>query len=538
MPNLNLEPTLVRLEDLPASSVPESSGPGEASLQQTEPAKEKIKVDNSAKVKWNQFLAGLFSGKKILQQQKIKAVLDSYDKATTSEEKNSAKYKVASSFIELANENLEELKKNECSLYTRLMYRYALLSGDWIKEPQTSLFNTTPIDMIDEIGDIPCFYADEWMMMVQNGKIRPSKFEDAKSSFKKKSPDAKLNQMYTSIETEVQNLEKNILTREENLADFNDACSAIMDSRLDPSVTQSGPPYEVKINNNTHFEKIRTLMSRMQAIDRYLTGTSDKINKLHHEATILEQKLGSQASTGESKPDALKDEYSAIQEMIKMCVGPRGNDFPVVASQFMGQDIITREMVIEKVKQYQHLDSEMFYWKFQGLESNNCPLIILVPCYGESGFCWEPIDFSNRASGRGKIVIPMYPANTPPDRVIISALAQYRWLKEKELLGTYWMNEGITGNYYMYHEGLKKLKRKGGTDIKFDPDLKSSFIGDYILWMVFESQGMQKLSKEARALFYNFLPLPADIKDKLKDRGYHYRVLWENDQRKKASRGY
>ena len=47
------------------------------------------------------------------------------------------------------------------------------------------------------------------------------------------------------------------------------------------------------------------------------------------------------------------------------------------------------------------------------------------------------------------------------------------------------MEEGLTGHYYEYSQNTKL---KG--------DLKQAFIQDYILWIKFESQGMQKLNKE------------------------------------------
>jgi len=329
----------------------------------------------------------------------------------------------------------------------------------------------------------------------------------------------------------------NISNRNKLLSLLKELTSDICSTALSESVIDDEGPYDIKINNSRLYENMRNVMTKLQAVDRYISSTFEKVNKIQSSYDNMRAKLGD-TDIKNNNIDTIKEEIDSCNQMIKMCIGPRGNDFPFAHSQYIGMDIITREILSEKMKHFVYLDSQMFYWKFQGLENHRCPYILLVPAYADHGVCWEPIDFTNRATGRGKIVIPIYPSNATVDEVILSVLADYRWQKEKELRGRYWMNEGITGNYYLYHESLAKQKRKGNLNIKFNKDLKKSFIEDYILWMRFESKGMQKLTKEARTIFWNHLPFPEELRDNLKDRGYHYKILWENDQRKKQSRGY
>ena len=89
------------------------------------------------------------------------------------------------------------------------------------------------------------------------------------------------------------------------------------------------------------------------------------------------------------------------------------------------------------------------------------------------------------------------------------------------------MEEGLTGHYYEYSQNTKL---KG--------DLKQAFIQDYILWIKFESQGMQKLNKDVRTIFWRYIPFPQDLKDSLKNRGYYYSELYRKDQTRAMSRGY
>jgi hypothetical protein len=97
--------------------------------------------------------------------------------------------------------------------------------------------------------------------------------------------------------------------------------------------------------------------------------------------------------------------------------------------------------------------------------------------------------------------------------------------KEKAL--HYWMEEGITGKYYQW---FQNQKLRG--------DVKEYFINDYILWITKESEGMQKLDRTVRGIFWRLIPHPQAIKDKLKNRGYVYNELYKKDINISRSDGY
>ncbi|HOX13788.1 MAG TPA: hypothetical protein PLB56_12830, partial [Spirochaetales bacterium] len=91
----------------------------------------------------------------------------------------------------------------------------------------------------------------------------------------------------------------------------------------------------------------------------------------------------------------------------------------------------------------------------------------------------------------------------------------------------YWMEEGLTGNYYQW---FTSKKMKG--------DVKEFFIQDYILWITKESEGTQKLDKEVRGVFWRYMPFAQEIKDKLKTRSYVYQELYQKDINRSMSDGY
>jgi hypothetical protein len=119
----------------------------------------------------------------------------------------------------------------------------------------------------------------------------------------------------------------------------------------------------------------------------------------------------------------------------------------------------------------------------------------------------------------------MYPKNLR--EAILAAVGDLRWQVAKEKASYYWMEEGITGNYYQW---FTKMKLKG--------DLKETFIQDYITWMTKESEGTQKLDKEVRGVFWRYMPFAQNLKDQLKDRNLVYADLYQRDKNRQMSDGY
>jgi len=65
--------------------------------------------------------------------------------------------------------------------------------------------------------------------------------------------------------------------------------------------------------------------------------------------------------------------------------------------------------------------------------------------------------------------------------------------------------------------------------------LRSKFIYDYYLWITKESEGIQKLEKEIRRIFWFKLPFPDNLKEELSKKGYYYQDLYKKDEAKKLS---
>ena len=230
-----------------------------------------------------------------------------------------------------------------------------------------------------------------------------------------------------------------------------------------------------------------------------------------------------------SDPRAAAGEFPNIRQMAKLCVGRKGNHFPILLAQYVRpniREVGTRENVIAEMAAVETLDPSLFLRTFKQQTTRIVPNVILVPGYGETGICWEPFEKFNRSTSRGRIAIPLYP--TKSLRIaVIAALADLRWQVAKERAQYYWMEEGITGKYYQWFDE-KKLRG----------DVREYFIRDYILWITMESQGMQKLDRDVRGIFWRLMPFPQETKDALKNRGFFYSELYKKDQNIAMSDGY
>ncbi|MFW5994716.1 MAG: hypothetical protein ACOCRN_01300, partial [Spirochaetia bacterium] len=225
---------------------------------------------------------------------------------------------------------------------------------------------------------------------------------------------------------------------------------------------------------------------------------------------------------------AATTEMATVRQMAKLSVGRQGNHFPLLLKQYFRasiREIGSRENVIRVLAEVERLDPALFHRTFKQQTNRIVPNIILVPCYGESGICWEPFERFNRATSRGRLAIPMYPKDLKA--AVISACGDLRWQVAKEKAAHYWMEEGLTGWYYQWF-----------TDNKYKGDVKDKFIEDYTLWINRESEGTQKLDREVRGIFWRYIPFPQDVKDTLKNRGFVYQELYKKDQNRLASDGY
>ncbi len=403
------------------------------------------------------------------------------------------------------------------------LFRCGLLNSSLIDDSQKDILHT--ISRSKDTSETN-YFLDEWLLKVGNGEIRPSAVDETLKG-KKKTPSAlksRLERKIGSREAELANLRQKI---EQHLFIENSLKSSVsiitQHERL-PEYGDLMAPYTME--QKKALVQVQDVAKNLQKSDRDIETAYISLRSLDEEVKSLSERGGELEIEVDTK--TVKDEFSTLRQMIKMTVGRQGNHFPFLIRPYMpktDRDVCTKEHLEEMLKEIEALDPGIFIRTYKQEEHHIAPYFVIVPSYGDAGICWEPFDKMNKATGKGRIAVPLFPRDLKV--AILTALGDLRWQIAKEKALHYWMEEGLTGYYYEY---AQNNKLKG--------DLKDWFIQDYILWIKFESQGVQKLLKDVRSIFWRYIPFPQEVKDSLKNRGYYYAELYKKDQTRALSRGY
>ncbi len=407
-----------------------------------------------------------------------------------------------------------------------LLIRYGIMLPTLLSSEQLDIFSRV---IFQNTSGEPLFYVDEWLKEVGFGRVRMSAQDETKKVGKNAPQQVNAMMEKTRGRFDAQlNVVRNLVTE----LDLQEAALkehvnrlVVHDERNDIAPGLKAPYGD---DQKSSFSEISSILRRLSNVSRELSRNYRELEDVRDQLSDLKEKEAESETTTVVDNKVLAEEMKTVRQMAKLCVGRQGNHFPVLIKQYLRNnllDIGTRENVINILAEVEYLDPGIFMRTFKQQTNRIIPNIVLIPCYGELGICWEPFERFNRATSRGRLAIPMYPKDLKS--AIISALADLRWQVAKERAQHYWMEEGLTGWYYQWF-----------TDKKMKGDVRESFIQDYILWITKESEGTQKLDREARDVFWRYLPFPQDVKDKLKNRGFVYAELYKKDQNRAMSDGY
>jgi len=407
----------------------------------------------------------------------------------------------------------------------KYLLRFGLLHPTFLN-PETRTFFSQII--IENTLNQPVYYLDEWFKAVGTGAVKNSSTDEVRVSKSNKNSQlmalmdkakGKLDGVKTLLR--VKNGER--LAKEEELIKL---VAQIADHYPVSGISSISSCYsesQKKIFTDVQ-EILKTLMKADRDQDLYLKD----YYQAEEDMKSIQAKMEEEGGAVEIDVGAVDTEFETVRQMVKMTIGRQGNHFPVLSSEYfhcMPNDVATRENVIAMLAWIESVDAEAFCRSYKNRLNRIVPYVVLVPSYGDTGMCWEPYDRHNRATSRGRIAVPMYPRSL--QIAVLTAVGDLRWQVAKEKASYYWMEEGITGNYYQW---FTKMKMKG--------DLKEAFIQDYIMWMTKESEGTQKLDKELRGAFWRYMPFTQPVKEKLKTRSFVYQELYQRDVNRSMSDGY
>ncbi|GHV86159.1 hypothetical protein AGMMS50230_17670 [Spirochaetia bacterium] len=409
--------------------------------------------------------------------------------------------------------------------HKRYLLRFFILHPTFLTPEHRDFFAKVVID--NELNQ-PIYYLDEWFKAVGTGVIRNSATDEVRVS--KANASSKLQQLLDKAMGKRDGARGLLKAKDEERINM----ERILRERI-KDITEHFPLDGLSDVNSCYtdlqkklFTEIHDLLKSLMKTDHDLDMFLRDFYQAEADVKTLDAKITEEGGGAKVDVGAVDTEFNTVRQMAKMTIGRQGNHFPILSGEYFRSttnDVGYRENVISIFAKIESIDPEAFCRSYKNRLNRIVPYVVLVPSYGDLGVCWEPFDRFNRATSRGRIALPMYPKNL--FIAILSAVADLRWQVAKEKASYYWMEEGLTGNYYQW---FQKMKLKG--------DLKEAFIADYITWMTKESEAIQKLDKEVRGIFWRYIPFAQPVKEKLRDRSYTYQDLYQRDLNRAMSDGY
>jgi hypothetical protein len=393
-------------------------------------------------------------------------------------------------------------------------------------DPETrNFFSRLIVD--DELGQ-PVYYLDEWFKNIGTGKVRPSTTDEVQVS--RNNTPARFQQLLEKAQGKLEGTMGLLKSKDGERLNMDrllrEQVKVVLEHHpVDGQLSISAPYTE---SQKKAILDIQGTLKGLAKTDRELETSLRDYRQAQDDVAVIRRKIAEEGGAAAVDTGALGTEFETIRQMAKMSIGRQGNHFPILTSEYFHsgpKDTGFRENVIALLAAIESIDPECFFRTYKNRSTRIVPYVVLLPSYGDVGFCWEPFSRHNRATSRGRIAIPMYPKNLYG--AILSAVGDLRWQVAKEKASYYWMEEGLTGNYYQW---FQKMKLKG--------NIKDYFVQDYIQWMTRESEGTQKLDKEVRGVFWRFMPFSQPVKERLKNRSLVYQELYQRDLNRARSDGY
>ena len=456
--------------------------------------------------------------------QRVHGILQKYLTAKDPKDRSVFRQQFMSPFWEFLS-NVGRKSTGKLPPPKKYLLRFGLLHPSFINAETKETFSK--IVDANEL-DQPVYYLDEWLGAVGTSKMRPSSTDEVKIS--KGNSSSKISQLLEKAQGKFDGARSMLKAKDRERHEI----EKILRDRLNSIFERIPLPELSEVSDclsesqKMSINEIQNLLKQLVKNDHDIEVSIKEFVSAEADVQHLQDKLAQEGGSTAIDVGAIDAEFDTVRQMAKMTVGRQGNHFPLLMAEYfhsVPNEIGTRENLIGMLARIESIDKEAFCRVYKNRLNRIVPYVLLIPTYGDMGFCWEPFDRFNRAKSRGRIVVPMYPRNLY--LALLTAVADLRWQVAKEKASFYWMEEGLTGNYYQW---FQSNKLKG--------DIKEYFIRDYILWMTKEAEGIQKLDKDVRGTFWRHMPFSQEVKDKLKNRSFVYQELYQRDQNRAMSDGY
>jgi len=456
---------------------------------------------------------------------RVHGLLQKYFAATDPKDRSVFRPQIISSYWEFLR-SVASRSAGKLPEPKKFLLRYNILHPKLLNSEAKEFFSK----LIVENGlNQPIYYVDEWLKAVGTGVFPPSTTDEVQVANSNKQQ--KLRQLLEKAHGKLDGSRTLLKAKSEERTSLEEALKSFMEIVMEHASLDGfeGAFASYTDGQKKAFNEIQELIRNMLKNDRELNTLIKDYHQAIDDVDSLREKQDEEESEGKTMDlQALNTEFDTVRQSVKMTVGRQGNHFPILTSEYFRSgpnDVAFRENIITLLARIESIDKEVYCRYYRNQLNRIVPFVVLLPCYGDTGVCWEPFNKHNRATSRGRIFIPMYPKNLYI--ALLSAVADLRWQVAKEKASFYWMEEGLTGNYYQW---FVAQKLKG--------DVKDYFIEHYILWMTKEAEGIQKLDKEVRGAFWRHMPFTQEVKEKLKTRSFVYQELYQRDLNRAMSDGY
>lgn len=220
-----------------------------------------------------------------------------------------------------------------------------------------------------------------------------------------------------------------------------------------------------------------------------------------------------------------------------VCSGSTATAFPILTSMTMkGNPInfhVSKKKLESIVSSLRDIDFSAFYRETvervgearELIQEEVIPNFILIPSFGTKTMLWQELDGTNRKT-RGRIVVPILFMGDL-ERRMAHTIACFRWELNRTLRGAMWADPvegGVTGVYFDYVNFFKKnpklsaeSKEKIAERFKSIRTNRDRFAEDYVMWVLFEKDGIMKLNNVVREMFFRYIPFKKELRDKLEN---------------------
>ncbi|MBK9501842.1 MAG: cyclic nucleotide-binding domain-containing protein [Leptospiraceae bacterium] len=286
-----------------------------------------------------------------------------------------------------------------------------------------------------------------------------------------------------------------------------------------------------------------------QIFNKKITTSLDEMGQTYFDKIKLESKEviykreSDIPSTIDTSVSRFKYEMHAMyQPNVRLTTGNPATHLPILTKYHITIPLekcaVTKKVLSETIQSilqtdYTAFNREIVYNDEQSgirkefVQRSIIPDFILVPSLGGKVMMWQDLSIlrgNGSKESRGRIILPLF-SNGDIRTMMLEAIAAFRWELCKNILGPDWNNPGIpsiTSEYMDYIQFYKKskdisieLKEKIATEFKRFRTDRDKFVNDYLAWIRYESEGIQRLNRLVRGIFYKHIPFQKEIRDKV-----------------------